>query len=90
MSVQKQAPKVDCSVAVNTGIIKQLEVGGAVRAHSIEINGTPEFDACPGKVKGIVDVALPRPRSNDMESNQSFVDHATALRNLLLGDGRDG
>ncbi|MDP6454368.1 MAG: ABC transporter ATP-binding protein [SAR202 cluster bacterium] len=44
----------------------------------------------PGKVKGIVDIALPRPRSNDMESNQSFVDHATTLRGLLLGDGGDG
>lgn len=44
----------------------------------------------PGRVKGVVDIELPRPRTADMESNRSFVDYANDLRKLLMQEGGDG
>ena len=44
----------------------------------------------PGRVKGVVDIELPRPRTADVESNRSFVDYANDLRKLLMQEGGDG
>lgn len=38
----------------------------------------------PGRVKGIVDIDLPRPRTDDVEGNQLFLNYAETLRSLLL------
>ena len=44
----------------------------------------------PGRVKGVLDIELPRPRTDDVESNRSFVDYANDLRKLLMQEGGDG
>lgn len=43
----------------------------------------------PGRVKGIVEIDLRRPRSNSMERDQAFLRYAELLHNLLLQGGRD-
>ncbi|MCH8310409.1 MAG: ABC transporter ATP-binding protein [Chloroflexi bacterium] len=44
----------------------------------------------PGRIKGIVDIDLPRPRADDMESTQLFLNYAETLRGLLLQERANG
>lgn len=39
----------------------------------------------PGHIVDVVDVAMPRPRAQSMESSKSFMDHVALVRDLLKG-----
>ena len=44
----------------------------------------------PGQVKGIVAINLPRPRTDDMETDKLFLEYASTLRGLLLQEATNG
>ena len=41
----------------------------------------------PGRVRGIVEIALPRPRNEEIERTPEFLDYTDRLKRLLREDG---
>ena len=44
----------------------------------------------PGRVSGVVDIGLPRPRSREMEREPEFLNYSETLHDLLSGGSLDG
>ena len=44
----------------------------------------------PGRIKGVVEIRLPRPRSYDLERDEGFLHYSSVLHGLLADGGNDG
>jgi NitT/TauT family transport system ATP-binding protein len=48
------------------------------------------MSARPGRVRGVVEIKLPRPRTEDVERTPEFLDYYEKLKRLLGEDGNGG
>ena len=72
--------------AGKTRLARLMSIAGAVVLSDRVVVMTDR----PGQVKGVVEIAIPRPRDEEMERSEVFLDYTFGLKRLLADGATHG